>query len=187
MSRLFEKYKKEILPTMMSDFGYTNVFSVPKIDKIVLNIGAGKTQENKKYLEDSLKLLGTVSGQKPVITKARQSVAGFKLKVGDKIGCKVTLRRKVMYEFLDRLISIVVPRFRDFRGLKSTSFDKSGNYSLGITEQSVFSEIEHDDIQFSLGMDVTIVINNGSPVGSYEMLKLFGMPFKSKTGDDDGA
>lgn len=185
MARLLDKYKNEIAPKLMSDFGYTNIFAIPKIDKIVLNIGAGKARENKKYLEDSLKLLATVSGQKPVITKARKSVAGFKLKVGDKIGCKVTLRKKRMYEFLDRLISIVMPRFKDFRGIKATAFDKNGNYSLGITEQSVFSEVNHDDIDVPLGMDITISIKNGSLKGSYEMLKLFGMPFKTKTGDEN--
>lgn len=177
MARLLEKYKSEIVPEMITKLGYTNKNAIPKIEKIVLNVGAGKTLENKKYLEESVKLLSTVSGQKPIITKARRAVAGFKIKKGDKIGCKVTLRKKIMYEFLDRLISIVIPRIKDFRGLSPKSFDKNGNYSLGIDEQSVFSEVDHEDIEFSLGMDVTLNISNGSPQNSFELLKLFGMPF----------
>ena len=186
MARLLEKYKNEIIPEMIAKLGYTNKNAIPKIEKIVLNVGAGKTLENKKYMEESVKLLAVVSGQKPIITKARKAVAGFKIKQGDKIGCKVTLRKKMMYEFLDRLISIVIPRIKDFRGLSPKSFDKNGNYSLGIDEQSVFSEVNHDEIEFSLGMDVTLNISNGSPQNSFELLKLFGMPFRQLGGEKIG-
>lgn len=183
MARLFEVYKKDLIPEMMSRCGYSNVFEVPKLAKIVLNMGLGKASENKKILDEAVKLLACITGQKPIITKARKSVAGFKLKEGDKIGCKVTLRKEKMYEFLDRLISIVIPRFKDFRGLSPKSFDKQGNYSLGVTEQSVFTEINHDEIESQLGMDIVLNIANGSPKGSFELLKLFGMPFKLPAGE----
>lgn len=183
MARLLESYKKEIIQEMMSRCGYSNVFEVPRLEKIVINMGVGKASENKKYLDEAVKLLSNITGQKPIITKARKAVAGFKIREGDKIGCKVTLRKKMMYEFLDRLISIVIPRFKDFRGLSTNSFDKKGNYALGVTEQSVFSEVNHDEIEFNLGMDIVLNIVNGSPKDSFELLKLFGMPFKSQTGE----
>lgn len=185
MARLFEAYKNEITKELMAKSGYSNVYQLPKLKKIVLNMGLGKASENKKYLTDAVKLLADITGQKPVITRARKAVAGFKVREGDKVGCKVTLRRERMYEFLDRLISIVIPRFKDFRGLSPKSFDKNGNYALGISEQSVFSEIDHDAIELQLGMDVVLNIDNGSPEGSFELLKLFGMPFKSKTGESN--
>ncbi len=186
MARLFDKYKNEIVKELMEKSNYSNVHSVPKLNKIVINMGLGKANENKKYLEEAVKLLTDISGQKPVITTARKAVAGFKLREGDKIGCKVTLRKKMMYEFLDRLISIVIPRFKDLRGLSPKSFDKNGNYSMGISEQSVFTEIDHDSIEFPLGMDITLNISNGTPSGSFELLKLFGMPFKnSKSGEQN--
>ena len=183
MARLFETYNKEIIPEMITKCGYSNMFEVPKLEKIVINMGVGKASENKKYLEDAVKLLTSISGQKAVITKARKAVAGFKIRAGDQVGCKVTLRKKRMYEFLDRMISIVIPRFKDFRGLSPKSFDKSGNYSFGVTEQSVFSEIDHDAIEYQLGMDIVLNISNGSPKDSFELLKLFGMPFKTQTGE----
>ncbi|MGR3220477.1 MAG: 50S ribosomal protein L5 [Candidatus Anammoxibacter sp.] len=183
MARLFDVYKKDIISEMMSRCGYSNILQVPRLEKIVLNMGLGKASANKKILEEAVKVLACVSGQKPVITKARKSVAGFKLKEGDKIGCKVTLRKKKMYEFLDRLISIVLPRFKDFRGLSPKSFDMQGNYSLGVTEQSVFTEVNHDEIETQLGMDITLNISNGSKKDSFELLKLFGMPFKLPAGE----
>lgn len=180
MARLLEAYKKEIIQQMKSRLGCSNVFALPKLEKIVINMGVGKAKENKKYLDDAVKQLALISGQKPLITKAKKAEAGFKIKQGNPIGCKVTLRGERMYEFLDRLISIVIPRFKDFQGLSLESFDKNGNYSLGIQEQSVFSEINVSDIESSQGMDITLVIANGSPKKSYEFLKLLGMPFKSR-------
>ena len=183
MVRLLDLYNNEIVGKMKDQFGYHNIYEVPKIDKIVLNMGLGKASENKKYLEEGVKLLSAITGQQPVITKARKAVAGFKVRVGDKVGCKVTLRKKKMYEFLDRLISIVIPRFKDFQGLSLKSFDKRGNYSLGVDEQSAFIEINHDEIEFKLGMDICLTISNGSPKASLELLKFFGMPFKIPAGD----
>ena len=151
---------------------------VPKLEKIVLNMGVGKSIENKKRLECAVRDLGLISGQKPIITKAKKSVAGFKLREGMPIGCKVTLRREKMYEFYDRLVSVAIPRIRDFRGLKRDSFDKSGNYSMGITDISVFTEINLDTMEFPQGLDITVVVRNGSKKASFEFLKLFGMPFK---------
>ena len=183
MVRLLDLYEKEIVGKMKEQFGYRNNYEVPKIDKIVLNMGLGKASENKRYLEEGVKLLSAITGQHPVITEARRAVAGFKVRVGDKVGCKVTLRKKKMYEFLDRLVSIVIPRFKDFQGLSLKSFDKQGNYSLGVAEQSAFTEINHDEIEFKLGMDICLTISNGSPNESLELLKFFGMPFKKAAGD----
>ena len=178
MARLLEKYQKEIVPKMMETFGCANPLAVPKIEKIVVNMGVGKATENAKRIDAAVKELATVTGQRPVITKARMAVSGFRLRKGIPIGLKVTLRKKRMYEFLDRLISITIPRIRDFRGLPTDSFDGRGNYSLGLSDQFVFPEINIDQVEFPQGMDVTIVIRNSTDEKSMELLKLFGMPFR---------
>jgi large subunit ribosomal protein L5 len=179
MARLLEKYKDQIVPEMMERFNYRNKLEVPKLIKIVINIGMGKARENKKALDDGVKHLATISGQQPAITKARKSIAGFKVRKGDPIGCKVTLRGKRAYEFLDRLISIVLPRIKDFRGLPKKAFDGRGNYTLGIGELAVFPEINIDKIEYVQGMDITIVMSGKSNEQSYESLRLFGIPFRS--------
>lgn len=182
MARLAEKYVAEIVPALKEKMDYTNILEVPRLEKIVINMGVGKALDNKRRLECAVRDLSLISGQKPLINKARKSVAGFKLREGQEIGCKVTLRRSRMYEFLDRLINVAIPRIRDFRGLKNNSFDGRGNYSLGITDQTVFPEINLDGMEFSQGMDITIVIRNSSNKESFELLKMFGMPFQSTTG-----
>jgi len=178
MARLLEKYSKEILPAMMDKFQYGNIMAVPRILKIIVSMGVGRAVENQKILDSVAKDLATVTGQKPLITKAKKSVSGFKLREGYAVGCKVTLRGRRMYEFLDRLISVTVPRIRDFRGLNTEAFDGRGNYNVGLTEQIVFPEISIDDIQFVQGMNITFVISGKSDEESLEMLRLFGMPFK---------
>ncbi|MCP5005132.1 MAG: 50S ribosomal protein L5 [Planctomycetes bacterium] len=178
MARLLEKYKEEFVDDLIDRFQYKNRLEVPKLLKIVINMGLGKAREEKKRIDDAVKHLATITGQKPVVTKARQAVAGFKIRKGDPIGCKVTLRGRRAYEFLDRLVSIVLPRIKDFRGLSSRSFDGNGNYTLGISELSEFPEIDIDDILYSQGMDITLVVSAKTDAQSYELLKLFGMPFK---------
>lgn len=184
MARLLDLYQQKIVPEMIDKFGYNNKLSVPRITKIVVNMGVGRALENKKILDDAVKHLALITGQKPLVTKARRSVAGFKLRQGNPIGCKVTLRGKRMYEFFDRLVSVVLPRIKDFRGLPPTSFDGHGNYSLGIDEQSVFPEINIDDVEFVQGMDITFVITGNNDEHSFELLKLFGTPFRTKMGDE---
>lgn len=173
-----EKYKKEIVPSLQKTLGLANPMAVPRLEKIVVNMGIGKATENKDRVDAAAKDLAVITGQRPVITRARQSISGFKLRENDRIGCKVTLRHVRMYEFLDRLISIVIPRIRDFRGLNRKSFDKGGNFNLGITEQTIFPEINIDKVQFVQGMDITMVILGGSNEASYELLKAFGLPFR---------
>lgn len=180
MARLREKYRTEIVSNLKDKFDIKNILAVPKIEKIIVNMGVGKALENKRRIECAVKDLTSITGQKPVVTKAKKSVAGFKLREGQEIGCKVTLRREKMYEFFDRLISIAMPRIRDFRGLSTKSFDGRGNYSLGITDQSVFPEINIDKMEFYQGMNITFVVKNSDNKKSLEMLKLFGMPFKSE-------
>ncbi len=177
--RLQQKYFNEIVPALKEKLGYKNNLAIPRLEKIVVNMGVGKALENKQRLESAVREMTQISGQHPLITKAKQSIAGFKLREGQEIGCKVTLRRVRMYEFLDRLISIAIPRVRDFRGLNKDSFDKFGNYSMGVTEQNIFHEINLDDVEFTQGMDITFVIKKSSAKESYELLQLFGMPFKS--------
>ncbi len=179
MARLLDKYKEQIISAMVEKFKYKNKLEVPRLIKIVINMGVGKEKENKKVLEDAIKHLTTISGQKPVITKARKDIAGFKLRKGDPVGCRVTLRSKRAHEFLDRLISIVLPRIKDFRGLSPGSFDDRGNYTLGISELSVFPEINLDNIEFEQGMDITLVMSGRKKEQSHESLRLFGMPFRS--------
>ena len=178
MARLKEKYHADIVPQLMKKFGLTNRLAAPRIEKITVNMGVGKATENKSRLEKASKELAQITGQKPAIRRARRSVAGFKLREGNPIGCKVTLRGDRMYEFLDRLISIAIPRVRDFRGLPPKSFDGRGNYSMGFTEQIVFPEINIDSVEFVQGMDVTFTISGGQDNHSFELLRLFGMPFR---------
>lgn len=177
-TRLGKKYQKEILPLMMKKFELKNVMEAPKIDKIVLNMGVGKHPDGNKKLEAVAADLTTIAGQKAVLTKAKQSVANFKLREGDLIGCKVTLRRERMYEFLDRLIAIAIPRIRDFRGLSNKAFDGRGSYSLGLSEQIVFPEVNADRLAYIQGLNVAIVIRNSTDEMSLELLRQFGFPFK---------
>lgn len=179
MARLKDKYAEEVVPALMERFGIENQMAVPRLDKVTVNMGVGKATENKKFLEDASRDLGVITGQKPKINAARRSVSGFRLREGNAIGCMVTLRGKRMYEFLDRLISIVIPRIRDFRGLSPRSFDGRGNYSMGLSEQIVFPEIDLDSIEHTQGMNVTITIRNGTDEMSFELLKGLGMPFRA--------
>ena len=177
MSRLKEIYKTEITEAMMKKFGYKNVMQVPKIDKIVVNMGVGEARDNAKILESAVKDMETITGQKAVITKAKRSVANFKLREGMNIGCKTTLRGAKMYEFLDRLVNLALPRVRDFRGVNPNAFDGRGNYSLGIKEQLIFPEIEYDKVDKVRGMDVIIVTTAKNDEEARELLTLFNMPF----------
>jgi large subunit ribosomal protein L5 len=178
MARLLEKYQKEVVPQLIDTFQYKNVFSVPRLEKIVVNMGLGKAVDNKKIIEEAVKHLSIITAQKPLVTKAKKAIAGFKLRKDLPIGCKVTLRRKMMYEFLDRLISIVLPRIKDFRGLSPKSFDGRGNYTLGLRELSMFPEINIDTVESVQGMDITLVITGNSNEQSRELLKLLGMPLR---------
>ena len=178
MSRMRENYKNNIVPGMIKKFGYSNPMEVPKLDKIVINMGVGEAKENAKVLESAVKDLTTIAGQKPVITKAKKSVANFKLREGMSIGCKVTLRGDKMYEFTDRLINLALPRVRDFRGVSADSFDGRGNYALGIKEQIIFPEIEYDKVDKVRGMDIIFVTTANTDEEARELLRLFGMPFQ---------
>ncbi|WP_054739503.1 50S ribosomal protein L5 [Cellulosilyticum ruminicola] len=178
MSRLRETYKNEIMGAMTTKFGYKNQMQVPKIEKIVINMGVGEARDNAKVLENAVGDMQMISGQKPVITKAKNSVAAFKLREGMPIGCKVTLRGEKMYEFLDRLVNLALPRVRDFRGVSATAFDGRGNYALGIKEQLIFPEIEYDKIDKVRGMDVIIVTTAHTDEEARELLTQFGMPFQ---------
>ena len=177
--RLLEKYNNEIIADLKERLGKTNIHSVPKLQKIVVNMGVGSAIQDKKYLEEALDVLTQITGQKPVVTKARRSIAGFRLREGMNIGCKVTLRGDRMYEFMDRLISIVLPRVRDFRGLNPNSFDKRGNYNLGLSEQLVFPELNPDKYTKRQGMNITFVTSSDSDDDARELLRDFGMPFKT--------
>ena len=177
MSRLKEIYETEIMDNMIKKFGYKNRLAVPKIEKIVINMGVGEAKDNAKVLDGAVKDLTIIAGQKPIVTKAKRSVAAFKLRTGMSIGCKVTLRGKRMYEFADRLINIALPRVRDFRGIKATSFDGRGNYTLGIKEQLIFPEIEYDKVDKIRGMDIVFVTTANTDEEGRELLRLFGMPF----------
>ena len=178
MSRLRDTYESDIKVAMIKKFGYKNVMQVPRLEKIVLNMGVGDARENAKVLESAVKDLTEISGQKPVITKAKKSVANFKLREGMPIGCKVTLRGERMYEFADRLINLALPRVRDFRGVSADSFDGRGNYALGIKEQIIFPEIEYDKVDKVRGMDIIFVTTARTDEEARELLRLFGMPFK---------
>ncbi len=178
MNRLKEKYEKTIVSDLMSKHNYKNVMEVPKLEKIVVNIGCGDATTNSKLLEGAMKDLEIISGQKPVATKAKKSIAGFKLRQGQAIGCKVTLRGENMYNFLDKLISITLPRVRDFRGISIKAFDGRGNYTLGLTEQLIFPEIDYDDVVKVRGMDIVFVTSAKTDAEALDLLKGFGMPFK---------
>lgn len=178
MSRLRDTYQNEIVDAMMKKFGYKNIMEVPKLDKIVVNMGIGEAKENAKILDAAVKELETITGQKVVKTKAKKSVANFKIREGMPIGCKVTLRGEKMYEFADRLINLALPRVRDFRGVSADSFDGRGNYALGIREQLIFPEIEYDKIDKVRGMDVIFVTTAKTDEEARELLTLFNMPFK---------
>ena len=177
MSRLKDFYYDEIVDALIKKFGYTNKMQVPKLDKIVLNMGIGEAKENVKILENAAKDMETITGQKPVLTKAKNSVANFKIREGMPIGCKVTLRGEKMYEFLDRLVNLALPRVRDFRGVNPNSFDGRGNYALGLKEQYIFPEIEYDKIDKVRGMDIIFVTTAETDEEARELLKLFNMPF----------
>ena len=176
-SRLKEMYKNEIVDAMVKKFGYKNVMEVPKLDKIVVNMGVGEAKENAKVLEMAVSDMETITGQKAVVTKAKNSVANFKIREGQSIGCKTTLRGDKMYEFLDRLVNLALPRVRDFRGVNPNSFDGRGNYALGIKEQIIFPEIEYDKIDKVRGMDVIFVTTAKTDEEARELLRLFNMPF----------
>ena len=177
MSRLKEMYKNEIVDAMIKKFGYKNVMEVPKLDKIVLNMGVGEAKDNAKVLEAAVKDMEAITGQKVVTTKAKNSIANFKIREGLPIGCKVTLRGEKMYEFLDRLVNLALPRVRDFRGVNPNAFDGRGNYALGIKEQIIFPEIEYDKVDKVRGMDIIFVTTAKTDEEARELLKLLGMPF----------
>lgn len=178
MARLWDRYQNEILPALGKKFGRTNRLSLPKLQKIVVNMGVGKALQDKNKMEQSAEQLTQIAGQKSQITKAKVAVSAFKLRENNEIGCRVTLRGKRMYEFFDRLISVALPRIRDFRGVNPKSFDGNGNYSMGLTEQMVFPEIDPDKVNFTQGMDITFVTNIRNDDEARELLKQFGMPFR---------
>ena len=178
MSRLKDMYYNEIVPAMVSKFGYKNIMQVPKLDKIVLNMGVGEAKDNAKVLESAVKDMETIAGQKVILTKAKNSVANFKIREGMAIGCKTTLRGEKMYEFADRLVNLALPRVRDFRGVNPDAFDGRGNYALGIKEQLIFPEIEYDKVDKVRGMDVIFVTTAHTDEEARELLRLVGMPFK---------
>ncbi|MBS4175699.1 50S ribosomal protein L5 [Bacillus sp. FJAT-49736] len=178
MNRLKEKYVNELTPALTSKFGYKSVMQVPKIEKIVINMGVGDAVQNSKVLDNAVEELTIITGQKPVITRAKNSIAGFRLREGMPIGCKVTLRGERMYEFLDKLISVSLPRVRDFRGISKKSFDGRGNYTLGVKEQLIFPEIDYDKVSKIRGMDIVIVTTAKTDEEGRELLTQFGMPFQ---------
>ena len=178
MVRLLERYKQAVVGELSKDLGRANILSIPRLEKIVVSMGVGQAVAEKKRIESATRELALLAGQKPVVCKARKSVSNFKLRTGYPIGCKVTLRGDRMYEFLDRLISIVIPRIRDFRGLNPQAFDGQGNYSMGVTEQSVFPEIDIDDVDYMQGLNVTLVTTAKSDAEGKNLLARLGMPFR---------
>ena len=178
--RILEKYKKEVAPALMQKFGYKNVMEVPRITKIVLNMGVGQGAQDVKVVEQAALEMGLITGQKPVITRAKIAISNFKIREGQPIGVKVTLRRARMWEFFDRLTNVAMPRIRDFRGVDPKGFDQGGNFAFGLTEQLIFPEIEFDKVNRVQGMDVIICTTAGKKEESYELLKLLGIPFKQK-------
>ena len=179
MEVLKEQYKKEVVPALMKKFNYKSIMEVPSLEKIVINIGLGETKDNPKALDNAMNDLTIITGQKPIITKAKKSIAAFKLREGAKIGCKVTLRAGKMYDFAQKLFNVALPRVRDFRGVSSHSFDGRGNYSLGIKEQLIFPEIEYDKIDKIRGMDIIFVTTAKTDEEAKELLSLLGMPFRN--------
>lgn len=180
ISRLLERYRKEVVPAMQEKFGYKTPMQVPRVVKVVVNMGVGEAIADIKILDKAQEELALITGQRPMVRRVKKAIANFKIRENLPIGCKVTLRSRMMYEFLDRLINVALPRIKDFRGVAADSFDQHGNYSLGLNEQSVFPEIDIDKVQRSQGMDVTIVTNAKNNQEAYELLRLFGMPFKEK-------
>ncbi len=178
MARLQDHYKEQVIPSLIEKFGYKSVMQVPRIEKITLNMGVGEATGDKKILQNAVGDMVQIAGQRPVVTLARRSVAGFKIREGWPIGCKVTLRAERMYEFLDRLVNIAIPRIRDFRGLNPKSFDGRGNYSMGVKEQIIFPEVEYDKIDVLRGMDITITTSAGSDEEGRALLEGFNFPFK---------
>ena len=178
MNSLSEKYKKEVIPKLVEKYKYTSVMQAPKLEKIVINMGVGDATTNSKLLEAAVADLTKIAGQKPVITKAKKSIAGFKIREGQAIGCKVTLRGETMYNFLEKLIKIVLPRVRDFRGISSKAFDGRGNYTLGIKEQMIFAEIEYDNIVKTRGMDIVFVTTAKTNEEAFDLLNEIGIPFR---------
>ncbi len=179
MARLKDYYKSEVVPAMMKQFGYSNTMQVPRLEKIIVNMGLGEAIQNVKILESASAEIGALTGQKPVITKARKSIATFKLRKGMSIGCMVTLRKERMYEFFDRLVNVALPRIRDFRGIAPSSFDGRGNFAMGIKEQFIFPEIDYDKIDKVKGMNVVIVTTARTDEEARHLLKLMGMPFRN--------
>ena len=177
MARLRDKYRAEVVPALQQKFGYKNVMEIPKLEKIVLNVGLGDCKDNAKALELAVSELATISGQKPLVTKAKKSVANFKLRAGMNVGAKVTLRGDRMYEFADKLVSIVLPRVRDFRGVSTKAFDGRGNYALGVREQLIFPEIDYDKVEKIRGLEMTFVTSAKTDEEAQELLQLMGMPF----------
>ncbi len=179
METLREQYEKEVVPALMKKFNYTSVMQVPKLEKIVINIGLGETKDNPKALDNAMNDLSIITGQRPIVTKAKKSIAAFKLREGAKIGCKVTLRSGKMYDFAYKLINVALPRVRDFRGVSGNSFDGRGNYSMGIKEQLIFPEIEYDKVDQLRGMDIIFVTTAKTDEEAKELLALLGMPFRN--------
>lgn len=178
MNRLKEKYSKEVVPALVSKFSYTSVMQAPKLDKIVINMGIGDAVQNSKALDNAVEELAAITGQKPVVTRAKKSIAGFRLREGMPIGAKVTLRGERMYQFLDKLVSVSLPRVRDFRGVSKKSFDGRGNYTLGVKEQLIFPEIDYDKVSKVRGMDIVIVTTANTDEEARELLTQMGMPFQ---------
>ena len=178
ISRLKDKYRQEVVPALMEKFKYDNIMEVPKLEKIILNMGIGEARENPKTLESAVSELSLISGQKPVVTKAKKSVSNFKIREGMSVGCKVTLRGEKMYHFLDKFMSVSLPRVRDFRGVSDKSFDGRGNYAYGVKEQLIFPEIEYDKVDKVRGLDIIIVTTAQTDEEAKEFLQLMGMPFK---------
>ena len=179
MARLAELYNKEMVPALMKDQNYKNIMEVPKLVKIVLNMGLGEAIQNVKILDSAAEELAAIAGQRPVITKAKKSIAGFKLRQGMPIGCSVTLRREKMYEFLDRLVSVSLPRVRDFKGISGKAFDGKGNYSMGVKEQLIFPEVDYDKVDKIIGLNITIVTTAKTDAEGKALLKLMGLPFRN--------
>jgi len=179
MSRLRERYQKEIVPALAKEFGYKNVMAIPKLDKIVLNIGLGEAIQNSKLLDSAVDELGLITGQRPVITRARKSIASFKLRKGMTIGCMVTLRGERMFEFLDRMVTIALPRVRDFRGLSTKSFDGRGNYTIGLRDQLIFPEIDYAKVSKIKGMNITLATTAKTDDEARTLLRLLGIPFRN--------
>ena len=179
MARLKNKYREEVMPALQQRFGYKNVMEIPRLEKIVINMGLGDCKDNSKALETAVGELTIISGQKPLVTRAKKSIANFKVREGMNVGCKVTLRQARMYEFADKLISIVLPRMRDFRGVSAKAFDGRGNYSLGVREQLIFPEIEYDKVEKIRGMEMVFVTTAKTDEEAKELLRLLGMPFQA--------